>query len=195
MTQNNSSGTDPLSQLAVKYRSDKCPQIKHPFTPFYFDLFKDRRQSIKKVLEIGIGYKEMSNTRPHRTGASLLMWRQFFPNAQIYGVDIYPGAIFNDKKRIKTFLCDQSKKDDLLKLIKDMGSDIDLVIDDGSHRKEDQIFTCLTLLPIINKKVIYIIEDVKGPETVANELSIYDCQIPNLNPRFKDDNVIVVTHK
>jgi hypothetical protein len=75
---------DPLSELAFKYLSDKCPQIKHSYTPFYYDLLKDKRNSIKKVLEIGIGsVEESTKWRPYRAGSSLIMWRDFFPNAQI----------------------------------------------------------------------------------------------------------------
>ncbi len=166
--------------MAYKYGSDKCPQIKHPFTPVYFGLLKDKRKSTKKVLEIGIG-----------GGASLLMWRDFFPNAQIYGADILPLALYNDE-RIKSFICDQTNKEDLQRLVDNIGPDVDLIVDDGSHKTEDQIFTCLTLMPIVNKKVIYIIEDVKAPETVITALSMYNCWIPNLKRKFKDDNLVVV---
>jgi hypothetical protein len=80
-----SNNSDPLSQLALKYLSDKCPEIKHPFTPYYFELLKDKRKSFKKVLEIGIGYREMAlHWRYYRTGASLLMWRDFFPYAEAW---------------------------------------------------------------------------------------------------------------
>lgn len=186
---------DILSRLGFKYMTDKCPQIKHPFTPFYFELLKDKRKSIKKVLEIGIGYREMAlRWRPYRTGASLLMWRDFFPNAQIYGIDVLPSALYNGR-RIKSFFCDQTNKEDLLNLIKNTGPDIDLLIDDGSHIKEDQIFTCLTLMPIINKNVVYIVEDVRHPETVATALSMYNCWIPNLNGKSRDDKLVVVRNK
>lgn len=40
-----------LCELAYKYGTDKCPQIKHFYTPYYYKLFKDRRLSVKKVLE------------------------------------------------------------------------------------------------------------------------------------------------
>ena len=63
----------PLCKLALKYRSDKCPKRgKHTYTPYYYDLLKNKKRSTKKVLEIGIG-----------KGASLKMWRDFFPNAKI----------------------------------------------------------------------------------------------------------------
>lgn len=185
---------DTLSKLAFKYETDRCPQIKHPFTPFYYELLKDRQESITKVLEIGIGYREMDFWRSYRTGAGLFMWRDFFPNAQIYGADIDPRAKVK-AKRITTFLCDQTNKKELTNLIKIVGSDIDLIIDDGSHKTKDQIFSCQVIMPIINKNVIYIIEDVKEPETIASSLSRYDCLIPKFRQRFSDDNVVIVKYK
>lgn len=186
---------DLLSKLAFKYESDRCPQIKHPFTPFYYQLLKDKRKSIKKVLEIGVGYREMDFWRSYRTGAGLFMWRDFFSNAQIYGADNDPRAKVH-ATRIKTFLCDQSNKENLLDLIKQIGTDIDLVIDDGSHIKEDQIFTCQTLIPLLKKDVIYIIEDAGYAEKISDVLSSqYDCFIPKLRARFSDDKLVVVTNK
>ena len=171
---------DSLTKLAIKYKTDKCPQIKHPYTPVYFELLKDKRESVKKVLEIGIG-----------KGASLLMWRDFFPNAQIYGVDIIPEALVSGK-RIKSYLCDQTKESDLQELIKNIGSDLDLIIDDGSHIRADQLFACKTLMPLVKKDVLYIIEDVRDPQIAASYLSEYNCEIPPMRRRYRDDNIILV---
>ena len=115
---------DDLSKLAFKYGTDKTPEIKHPYTPFYYELLKDKRKTIKTVLELGIGtYDTMQHVRvvydprlkrDYHRGASLKMWRDFFPNAQIYGADISKEAMFKGK-RITTLLCDETKKEDLEK--------------------------------------------------------------------------------
>lgn len=174
----------PLCKIAYKYGTDKCPQIAHLYTPYYYQLFKDRQNSIKKVVEVGIGMPQYFPPPPKHyhyvIGASLRMWRDFFPNAIVYGADIVPEAIFEDE-RIKTFLCDETKKEDLEKLIKKVGSDIDLFVDDGLHSKEAQIFLCKTVLPMLNKNVIYIIEDVGFPRTISAALCKYKCTIVNLN--------------
>lgn len=184
-----------LCEIAYKYGTDKCLRLKHPYTPFYYSLLKDKRESIKKVLEMGIGCpKEMPHSPHYQTGASLYMWRDFFPNARIYGADILPETMFKDE-RIETFLCDETKKEDLTRLIERVGSDIDLFIDDGSHSKKHQIFMCQILMPLLKKDVIYIIEDVKFPDKVRNSLSEYDCQIPHLPGRRRPDRIIVVKHK
>jgi len=37
-----------LCLLAEKYGSDKCPQTNHhPYTPFYLEFFKDRREQVQ----------------------------------------------------------------------------------------------------------------------------------------------------
>src|SRR5215212_8637538 len=96
-----------LCKIAYKYGTDKCPQLRHTYTPFYYQLLKNKRHKIKKVLEIGIGrYKgiEKNETiydpglkRHYHRGASLYMWRDFLPEAQIYGADIVPETIFKDE--------------------------------------------------------------------------------------------------
>ena len=132
-----------LSLIAFKYGSDKCPNFgKYSYTDYYYTLLSNRKRAIKKVLEIGVG-----------NGASLRMWRDFFPHAQIYGADISPESMFKED-RIETFVCDQNKREDLEKLIEKIGSDIDLVIDNGSHMPNPQTFTCLHLMPLLNKAVI-----------------------------------------
>jgi hypothetical protein len=185
---------DELSKLAFKYESDRCPQIKHPFTPTYYELLKDKRNSIAKVLEIGVGYREMDYWRSYQTGAGLLMWRDFFSNAHIYGVDNDPRAMVK-AHRISTFMCDQTNKESLTNVINIIGTDIDLVIDDGSHKTKDQIFSCLTVMPLVNESTIYIIEDVSEPEKILTALNMYDCLVPKLRRRFKDDNLVVVRNK
>lgn len=187
----------PLCELAFKYGSDKCPQIRHHYTEFYYDLFKDRKNQVEKILELGIGNQELMRwavASGYVTGASLHMWHDFFPNAQIYGADIDKSMLFKTD-RIKTYQCDQTKKADLEKLIKHTGTDIDFFIDDGSHKPQDQVFTCLTLMPMLQKNVVYVIEDV-GDLGIMDKLSCFDCQYK----RFKhkncwDDRLVVIKNK
>lgn len=186
--------TTELCDLAFKYGTDKCPRIKHPFTPFYYELLKHRRGSIKKVVEIGVGAKRRhSNSPDNRMGAGLYMWRDFFPKAKIFGADIDPQVMFKDE-RIKTILCDQSSKKDLLALIKKTGANIDLFIDDASHVPEHQVFTCLTLMPLLKKSVIYVIEDVLDP-TIAVCLHEYDWKMTDRLGKHHDDRLIIVKHR
>ena len=186
-----------LCVLAQKYGSDKCPQTNHhSYTPFYFELFKNKRKQVKKVLEMGVGHpRNMWHYKNYKMGASMYMWRDFFPNAQIYGADIFPGCIFKTD-RIETFLCDQSDEESLKPLVKKTGADIDLFVDDGSHQVEHQVLTCKTLMPLLKKGVIYIIEDMIDPNMVARDLAEYDTELVRFPMgRGKDDTLLVVRQK
>jgi hypothetical protein len=176
-----------LCELAYKYRTDKCPQICHSYTPFYYELFKDRRHSIKKVLEIGIGSREaMAHVEGYIPGASLRMWRDFFPNAMIYGIDIDPGCLF-EEDRIQTFLCDIHNEEHVKNLLSTIGNDIDLIIDDSLHGAHDQLKTFNIIKPLIkNLDFNYIIEDaaVNGGMTwLQNKIRNlnFDVSVPSLD--------------
>lgn len=178
-----------LCDIAYRYGTDKCPQLKHHFTEFYYACFVDRREEVKKVLEIGIGRLPPKNM----AGASLRMWQDWFPHAQIIGADIDLSLLFTDE-RILTYPCDQTKKDDLERLVRETGSDIDLVIDDGLHTVESQLFTCKTLMPLLSPGVMYVIED--AARVNAEDLGDYNVSI--FQPRhrhYRDDRLVIVRHK
>ncbi len=195
----------PLCELAFKYGTDKCPQLKHSYTPFYYEIFKDRRKSIKKVLELGIGYYpgmdknewifDPGLNRNYHRGASLYMWRDFFPNALIYGADKVSETIFQDE-RITTLLVDERKKEDIEGLIRQVGSDVDVVVDDASHKASDQIFAAEILLPLLDKDVIYIIEDVDDAKKIIESLGdSYEYQVPDIPRKRKAETLLVIKHK
>ncbi len=180
---------DELSLLAYKYKADKCPQLKHTYTPYYYELLKDRKNVIKKVLEIGTA-----------EGASMFMWRAFFPKAQIYGAEIDPArvALMEGQERIAVVRCDQTSEADLKNVILTTGPDLDLVIDDGSHVAADQIFSCKKIMPLLQKHAIYIIEDCQLWHSVSGQLKEYDVEIPTLTRnrwKKRDNYLVVVRHK
>ncbi|MCK9371414.1 hypothetical protein M0R04_15980 [Candidatus Dojkabacteria bacterium] len=186
----------PLCELAYKYRTDKCPQINHSYTPFYYELLKEYQQSFTKVVELGVGGHRMvhGTVKDYKPGASLFMWRDFFPNAMIYGGDIDPITVMTDY-RIQTFLCDETKPEDLKEFIRKTGSDIDLFVDDALHDRQSQINTALTILPLIKKEAIYIVEDAAHSRAVARQISKssseYQCEIYTFH-RTRNDRLVVV---
>lgn len=185
-----------LCRLAYKYGTDKCPKISHPYTPYYHEMFKKRRKDIKKVIEVGVGTRRYMHYFPDHyiTGASLYMWRDYFPNAQIYGIDVLPGAMC-EGERIQTFLLDQTKIEDLETLIKKTGTDIDIFIDDGLHSMTTQLNLCKTMMTMLDKDVTYIIEDVASPQRFFHQLRHYDYVNPDLGARRPKEDIIVVKHK
>lgn len=137
-----------LCLLGRKYAADKSPLVYHNYTPFYFALWNDRRNDIKRVFELGIN-----------AGASLRMWEEFFPNAEIIGADFKPSLLFNEG-RIKSYFADQRSAESLEELVQHLGKDFDIMIDDGSHEPADQLLTAQILSPLLAKDGIYVIEDV-----------------------------------
>jgi hypothetical protein len=182
----------PLCQLAFKYKSDKTPLLNHGYTRFYHDLFKGKQDKIKKVLEIGIGDIQIMKYEGYVTGASVFMWRDYFPNAEIYACDIRRAQLIEGEKRIHTYEVDQSQSSQLFYLIDQIGKEFDLILDDGSHITDHQIISARALIPFVKKGGYYIIEDVSQPDRVVSQLPEYKCEVITYNPQAPDDRLIVI---
>lgn len=186
-----------LCHIAYKYGADKCPQINHCYTPFYYEYLKDKKWEFKKILEIGVGNYRIRKQIPNYTmGASLHMWRDFFPAALVYGVDIVSSSMFQ-AERITTYLYDERNPEHMEELIAKIGSDIDLVIDDASHHVGDQITLFKNLMPLLNPGVIYIVEDCRRTRQMKNTFSEYKSFIPQLltNKRNRAHDGLIVFEK
>ena len=140
-----------LAILCVKYGGDK---MQHGYTDHYQRIFSPIRKKKLTVLEIGVGGFE----DPYAGGESLRMWRDFFPNSMIYGIDIFDKHGI-DGERIKTFKGDQSSVDFLDALIAQIGHP-DIIIDDGSHQNQHVITSFNSLFPHLSDNGIYVIEDL-----------------------------------
>jgi hypothetical protein len=154
-----------LCELGVAWGTDKHDDIHFPengdLASFYHSLLKDRRDSIYKVLEVGIGTKEaMRHTgKPYTPGASLFMWEAYFPNADIYALDVAPEVLIN-QGRIRSFRCDQGDGGSLMSVLPYLGHGFDFIVDDGSHIPEHQIKTARMFFPLLAPGGIYAIEDI-----------------------------------
>lgn len=114
-----------------------------------YDLnFQEYRNKPIKLLEIGI-----------QKGGSLYMWREYFPNAKIVGVDIDEECKQFEGEGIKVYIGDQENADFLLELERKEGT-FDIVIDDGGHTMKQQITTFKTLFPLLAEGGMYVIEDL-----------------------------------
>ena len=178
-----------LAEIAAKYHSDKCSF--HGYGPYYEEIFRARGiHNIRKVLEIGVGYRGLMHP-DYQDGASLYMWRDFFPEAHIYGIDNHTDLHISGD-RISFWQCDQSKVEHLLRVRMLVGADIDLVVDDGSHEPEDQILSALAFVPLLSPQGVYVIEDVRDPVTVSSFLH-YPHKVHNiLKNDVPDDRLIVI---
>lgn len=142
-----------LDDLGVAFQTDKC-SIYHNYLVEYEKLFPEREQ-VKWVMEIGVqrGAKKWRTRHPV---PSLKMWKEFLPNAEIIGVDIKDIDYAED--RLYLMQVDQSNEKDLSDLAKGF-SDFDLILDDGSHKPDDQMLTFNIMKESVKTGGIYIIED------------------------------------
>lgn len=135
-----------LTDLATEYRTDKGRG--HYYTEVYEYFFYPIKYKARKICEIGVA-----------TGASMKMFRDYFTNAVIYGIDIEDASQI-DSGAIKTFIADQSNRGQLKSFIDTYGSDFDLILDDGGHGMEQQQVSFGYLFRHLSPGGYYIIEDV-----------------------------------
>ena len=178
-----------LLELAEKYSSDKL--YFHSYIPKYAQYFEQKRLGCKKLLEIGIGYKDLMEplVPKYVPGSSLLMWRDYFDGSEIYACDIREDVMINEG-RIHSFICDQSNPLALYGLVSHIGGNFDIIIDDGSHQHEHQFISAATLLPYLKCGGLYVIEDVwpdKGEELAKQ----FNGQLW-VGGKRGDDNLVIV---
>tara|TARA_R110000824_G_scaffold264345_1_gene453168 strand:+ start:343 stop:1125 length:783 start_codon:yes stop_codon:yes gene_type:complete len=145
-----------LLKLAIKYHTDKCTNkaSKYGYIPYYEKHFRPIRHEEMNILEIGV-----RSNRGHGP-SSLLMWKEYFPNSQIYGLDINPNCAGYDEERLKIIIGDQADKRCLDDLVAEHGP-FDIIIDDGSHVNSLTIKSYELLIHQgLKPGGLYIIEDL-----------------------------------
>jgi hypothetical protein len=149
----------------------------HSYADLYSRLFSHCRQGIKRVFECGIGTinQRAASNMPtsYRPGASLRVWRDYFPSATIIGADIDRDILF-EEDRIKTFFVDQRDPSTISTLWSAVGlSDFDLMIDDGLHLFEAGSCLFTHSISRLASSGIYVIEDVNQIDLLKYE-SFFD---------------------
>lgn len=137
-----------LVELSVNKPTDK--NTGHSYLPLYDSLLSDKRESAKAVLEIGVF-----------SGGSILLWEEYFKNADIVGMDIIlPGHLERDfeGKRITTIVGNAYTADAVAQF---GGRKFDLIVDDGPHSIQSMMFTIEHYSGLLADDGIMIIEDVQ----------------------------------
>lgn len=144
---------DPLSKLAIRHGTDKFGY--HDYTPNYHKLFNSLRDDPLKFLEIGVGGDQDAD----RGGQSLATWRDYFPQAEITGIDIQLKTL-DLGPRVEILRGSQVDEEFLGKMAKERGP-FDIILDDGSHRNEHVVESFELLWPGLKPGGIYVIENVQ----------------------------------
>jgi hypothetical protein len=142
-----------LRDLALQHGTDK--EGKHSYAAAYERHLGHLRDRPIRLLEIGVG----GHTDPRSGGASLRMWKAFFPRATIVGVDVVDKSALAED-RIVIVRGNQGDRAFLERLAADHGP-FDVVIDDGSHWCTHVITTFSVLFPHLTQHGIYAIEDLQ----------------------------------
>jgi hypothetical protein len=131
--------------LGNKHKTDKI--YHHGYHRFYEDVLNKYRKKKLNFLEIGMD-----------TGESLNLWRDYFPKANIYGLEINQEYKNN---KIYVMKGNQNKISDLKKLVK-ITNECEVILDDGSHVPSHQLKSFNYLFEnCLKKGGVYIIEDIE----------------------------------
>jgi hypothetical protein len=141
-----------LLDIIQYYSTDKHHEHNF-FNLVYNELFKDIYLDVKTFIEIGVS-----------DGESIKLWRDYFVNSEIIGFENnlpYSFERLGDTSRERmTFIDgDQSNEEDLIKF-SETYSNVDVILDDGSHKMRDQQITLSKLFKMLKSDGIYILEDL-----------------------------------
>jgi SAM-dependent methyltransferase len=140
-----------LEELGYKYGSDKS-RDDHGYVKVYADLFEPIRTKPLSILEVGIA-----------TGQSLQMWQDYFPKADIKGIDITVNQLarqkFTNSPRVKLYETSSQDKAAIDNLGIPAGS-VDIIIDDGDHSLKGQERTLAAMWHLLRPGGHYIVEDI-----------------------------------
>lgn len=197
-----------LEVLCNKYGSDKGGSLKnnpypwpsHSYTDIYSQLFDHCRYHIRAVFECGIGTNNPDlpssmgvNGVP---GASLRVWRDYFPNAMIVGADIDKNCLFK-ADRILTYHMDQTDPESVHAAMK--GRQFDLIIDDGLHEFHAGLAFYQVAINHLRHGGVYVIEDVTRQDIpvykeafAKSDRNVSIIELSHLRKTTSDNNLIII---
>ena len=135
-----------LNKIALIYGTDKS-SLTHDYCRKYEKYFPFNRDDKLKILEIGV-----------LDGSSMKMWKAFYKNAEIIGIDINPECKQYEEEQIIVEIGSQNDSLFLEEIIKKHGP-FDFILDDGSHMNSDVIFSFEHLFDSVTSGGVYVVED------------------------------------
>lgn len=154
-------GMKTLDQIAIEQQTDMATVFTrtyakpHGYTLHLEKFFEPLRLKPIKFLEIGVG-----------GGESIRTWLEYFPNAQVYGVDVVqntnewntPKAPTHERY---TFVQGPQQSETFWAcFIADQFADWDIIVDDGGHYADGVVTTFRCLWPHLKRNGLYCIEDL-----------------------------------
>jgi hypothetical protein len=147
-------GMKDLKKIGLEEWCDKTDEAHtfqgESYLDVYDRIFAPLRLEHINLLELGVWQ-----------GKSLRMWRKYFVNANIHGVDINPDILNYDFTGCTAHLISQDDMDLLHHISKFYGG-WDIVIDDASHLNHLTEKSFNILWKFVKPKGYYIIEDLRA---------------------------------
>jgi hypothetical protein len=143
-----------LKDIGKKYGTDKVDEghtfFKKNFMEIYEKYFEELRMMPIRFLEIGV-----------LNGSSLYSWREYFPNAEIHGMDINPNCKRFERPDLNVFVhtLDCSNEEALKNFAEQYKNYFDIILDDGAHINNITLKTFRNFYSAVKSNGYYIIED------------------------------------
>ena len=186
-----------LEKLSDNSKTDK--NTTHTYLPLYQKLLESKKETAKNVLEIGIGDFGEKN------GGSIKLWKDYFTNATIYGLDILPinrvmDELINTDRVILYTSTDAYNDTFFTTNFLNKNIKCDFMLDDGPHTLESMKKFIRLYSQIMTDDGILIIEDVQSidwivilhnevPEHLKQFIKVYDLRA---NKNRYDDIVFTI---
>lgn len=155
-----------LQEVSLQYNNMTDKDTGHSYITYaYSDLFSKFQNKALKVLEIGV-----------YSGGSLLIWKDFFCNATIYGIDIDVSRCHHiDDDRIK--IIEANAYD--MNFVSSLPDNFDIIIDDGPHTLDSMIFSVENYTEKLHDSGILVVEDIQ-------DISWIETLISHTKPQLRD---------
>ena len=140
----------------------------HSYVDSYEKLLEPFKNKACNVLEIGVF-----------EGGSAILWHEYLPQSQLVLVDIQNRIapkiqIAMDPKRWNLHIRDAYREDTVAELQKKWPEGFDVIIDDGPHSLDSQIFVIESYLKLLKKGGVLVIEDI----ALIDHISVLSAKIP-----------------
>lgn len=142
-----------LVEIYALYGGASDKGTRHSYLEFYDELFAPYRDKPINLLEIGMG-----------GGDCLMAWQHYFLKGTVAGLDLWTGQEIGDIRKVHG---DATSSEVWEKNF--AGELFDIIIDDASHKPEDQVATFNLYKQSLKADGVFVIEDIVNIE-VANTL-------------------------
>jgi len=182
-------GETDLCRIGKMCGTDKTPLNisghRHPYTAVYSLLFGRYRNRSCRFAEIGVA-----------SGASVLMWNLYFTNADFFFFDrdenfLTHALSYVSKENNRFFEMDVKKASSIHSALESTGGSLDILLDDSSHTREDQILIIKTSLQFVKSGGMIVIEDIYRSELEE----YYYNELKDVLHEFSEVFFIITDHK